>query len=299
VTAARDVIGIGENSVDYVYRLPEIPSPNGKVRILGQRISPGGQVATTLCACARLGLRASYVGTFGDDGNGTLIRSEMERRGVHTGEALTRRAPNRYAVVLVDGRTAGRAVLWDRDPALALRPDDLRPEVLANARLLHVDGLDEDGSIAAARIARQAGVRVTTDLDAVTPRTADLLDLADVAILAEHVPGLLTGESAMERALAAARRHPDQWVCVTLGDRGAALLAGARVYQQPAFQVRAVDTTGAGDVFRAGFIDALLRGAPPEAILRFANAAAAVSCTREGAIDSVPSREEIEALLNA
>ena len=68
------------------------------------------------------------------------------------------------------------------------------------------------------------------------------------------------------------------------------------IHYAPAFQVEAVDTTGAGDVFRAGFIYAMLRGWPTDDILRFANAAAAVSCTRLGALGGIPSLEEVEAL---
>ena len=86
-------------------------------------------------------------------------------------------------------------------------------------------------------------------------------------------------------------------LCVTRGDQGSVLLAGDQVYEEPAVTVASVDTTGAGDVFRAGFIYALLRGEPPSRILRWGNAAAAVSCTREGAIDSVPTLDDVEALL--
>jgi sugar/nucleoside kinase (ribokinase family) len=80
---------------------------------------------------------------------------------------------------------------------------------------------------------------------------------------------------------------------VTLGSRGALALVGTEVYEAPGFPVTTVDTTGAGDVFRGAFIVALLEGRPPADILRFANAAAAVSCTRHGAIAGVPSLDEI------
>ena len=292
-----DVIGIGENSIDIVYRLPELPSPGAKIPISDRRISPGGQVATTMCACARLGLRASYIGAFGADENGGRIRQELERRGVHTGHAVTRDAPNRYAVILVHERTGERVVLWKRDAGLALGASDVPPEAVASARLLHVDATDEECSMAAARAARAAGVRVTSDIDHVTPRTAELVPLVDVALLAEHVPEQLTGQEDVERALRALRSRDGQWIGVTLGARGAMMLAGDRVYQAPAFAVKAADTTGAGDVFRAGFIHALLRGDAPGDILRFANAAAAAGCMREGAIESVPSLQEVEALL--
>ena len=77
------------------------------------------------------------------------------------------------------------------------------------------------------------------------------------------------------------------------------LMAGGEIVVEPAFTVHAVDTTGAGDVFRAAFIYAMLKDYPPRQLLRFANAAAAISCTRAGAMASVPSLGEVEALLNS
>jgi sugar/nucleoside kinase (ribokinase family) len=74
-------------------------------------------------------------------------------------------------------------------------------------------------------------------------------------------------------------------------------LDGDRLLQSPGFEVHAVDTTGAGDVFRGGFIFGLLQEWPVDRALRFANAAAAVSCTRTGALDGVPGREDVERLL--
>jgi sulfofructose kinase len=118
-----------------------------------------------------------------------------------------------------------------------------------------------------------------------------------VPILAEHVPRALTGESDLERALRMLRKSHGGPLCVTLGARGSMLLDGDQLYRVRAPSVHAVDATGAGDVFRGAFIDALLRGDNPVDILRFANAVAALSCTREGALDSVPTRREVEEFL--
>jgi sugar/nucleoside kinase (ribokinase family) len=88
-------------------------------------------------------------------------------------------------------------------------------------------------------------------------------------------------------------------LCVTLGARGSMLLAGEQLFDAPTFPVTAVDTTGAGDVFRGALIYSLLRGDRPDGMLRFANAAAALSCTREGAIAGIPALAEIDRLLAA
>ena len=295
-----DVVGIGECSIDYVYRLPALPMPGtpaAKIRISSHLVLPGGQVATTLATCAALGLTASYAGVVGDDENGTRIRQELESRGVNTQAAVIRSAPNRYAVILVDASSGERIVLWERDARLNLSREELPADLIRSARVLHVDTVDEEAAIEAARIARDAGVAVTTDIDHVTSCTERLLDLATIAIFSEHVPRELTGEADHERALHGLRRRYDGWLCVTLGDRGSMLLEGERLHQVPAFEVTAVDTTGAGDVFRGAFIHAWLRGDAPAGILRFANAAAAISCTRPGALGGVPTPEEIRRFL--
>ena len=298
MTPRWDVVGLGENSVDYVYRLPHLPGANEKMRVTGHRVSPGGQVATTLCTCAAFGLRAAYAGSIGSDENGRRLRDELTRRGIDLSAAAVREAPNRYAVILVDERTGERVVLWDRDDRLAVHPGDIRRDVIAAARLLHVDAVDEEAAIAAARIAAEAGVPVTTDIDRVTDRTRTLVEIASIPIVAEHVPRELTGEADVERALRMIRQE-GQMVCVTRGARGALLFDGATVHDHPGFAVPVADTTGAGDVFRGAFIHALLRGDSPAEILRFANAAAAVSCTKEGALGGVPSPEEVRRLLAA
>jgi sulfofructose kinase len=295
--SAYDVIGIGENSVDLVYRVPHLTGAGDKVRATGCRRLLGGQVATTLATCAGFGLRTRYVGTFGNDDHGRLIRSELEQRGIDTSFASVRYAANRHAVILVDQRTGERTIVWQRDPALTLQPEQVTSDMLDGARLLHVDNVDEDAAVAAARLARGAGLIVTTDIDQVSERTPELVAAATFPILAERVPGALTGEADPVRALRAMRRQHDGMLCVTLGTRGSMLLDGDELYHAPAFRVHAVDSTGAGDVFRGALIASLLRGDAPETMLRFANAAAALSCTREGAIAGVPSLADVTHIL--
>jgi sugar/nucleoside kinase (ribokinase family) len=111
------------------------------------------------------------------------------------------------------------------------------------------------------------------------------------------VPEALTGEADHERALRKIRRSHPGLLCVTLGPQGALALDGDRAVHVPAPHITAVDTTASGDVFRAGFVRGLLAGQPTKAILEFANAAAAIACTRPGAMASVPTLAEIERLL--
>ena len=296
-----DVIGVGTNSLDFVYVVPTHPlagTGTAKQPVLAHRVSPGGQTATALCACAAFGLHAAYVGAFGSDAHGTRMRDELTSRGVDTRAAPTKACPNRHAVISIDEARGDRVVLWSRDAALTLDAGELRPDVLTGTRLLHVDDEDEATALAAARIGAAAGVIVTSDIDRVSDRTRDLVDTVTVPIFAEHVPEALTGDRDMARALRALRRPHHTMLCVTLGERGAMLLMGDTVISAPGLTVNVVDTTGAGDVFRGAFIHALLRGDLPADILRRANAAAALACTRHGAIGGVPQLREVEELLS-
>src|ERR1044071_2526675 len=108
-----DVVGVGANSVDYVYRLPDFPAPDGpkaKLRIVQHAVSPGGQTATTLCTCAAMGLEPTYIGA--------LLRDELTNRSVDVSHLAIRDSPNAFAVILLHHLHGGRVVLWDRTSVL-------------------------------------------------------------------------------------------------------------------------------------------------------------------------------------
>jgi len=291
-----DVVGVGANSVDFVYRLPSFPSPDtsfAKLRISDHLISCGGQVTTALATCAAMGLSTSYIGTIGSDRNGERIRDELRRRRIDATGAVVRHAANPFAVILLDEDHGERVVLWHRDAAIALLAAEVDREAVTTARLLHVDDVDIEASVQAAGIARAAGKPVTSDIERTGDEARTLVDAVTIPIFAEHVPAALTGIDDVSRALARLRQPHHTMLCVTLGARGALLLAGDDIVRVPGIAVKTVDTTGAGDIFRGAFIYALLRGDPPREIVRFANTAAALSCTRIGAMHSIPSLSDI------
>jgi len=294
-----DVVGVGASCVDQVCRLPVFPEAGGplaKVRMQAQTRTCGGQIATALATCASLGLRAAYLGAVGDDEDGRRIRAELGARGIDLEYLEVGDAPSATATILLDA-TGDRIVLWHRDPALRYPPARLPVDVIAGARVLHVDDVDVPAAIEAARLARAHGIPVTCDIDHVTPGTRELLQLVSHPVFAETVPAQLTGETDPERALRALRRmHPGRLV-VTVGERGAIALDGDSLLAAPGFPVTVVDSTGAGDVFRGGYIYGIVQGWSLDRQLWFANAAAAVSCTKAGAMGGVPSPAEVEDLL--
>ena len=297
-SAARaDVVSIGLNATDTLIRVPHFPAFDSKTKILSSCVLPGGQAATAAVACHRWGLRSRYVGKIGDDAAGRLQREEFAREAV---EAHLLEVPNcasQLAFIIVDQETGERTILWQRDDRLDLRPDELPQDWIRRARLVHVDGHPCAPATAAARCAREAGVLVTADLDNLYSGVEELLEHVDFMISSRDFPERLLGMPDLLQSLPEiARRFGCRVAGATLGRDGVLAWDGRQFHYCPAFLVDAVDTTGAGDVFHAGFAYALLRGDRLPEILEFACAAAGLNCTALGARGGIRPVREIEKL---
>jgi sulfofructose kinase len=297
-TSVVDIVGVGLNATDTIIRLPQFPAFNSKVEFRVSEILPGGQVATAVTACARWGLKARYVGKIGDDPAGVLQQSEMRKAGIEAHWVMVPDCQSQSSFILVDEITGERTVLWKRDARLELLPSEIEREWVVQARLLHVDGHDCAGATEAARWARSARIPVTADLDNLYPGVEVLLENVDYAIASKEFHTRLCGESDPLISLpAVASRFGCRLTAATLGADGVLAWDGARFYYSPAFEVKPVDTTGAGDVFHAAFAFALLRGDDLPRSLEFSCAAAGLSCLGMGARGGIASLKEIGELI--
>ena len=296
-----DVVGLGENSFDLLAVVAEYPVTDTKQRLQRFARQPGGQIATALAACARLGWRARYVGRFGDDEFGKQSRDSLVQEGVDLAFARSiAGTTNQFSVILVDARTGARTVLWDRHPALTMEPADIDEGAVTAGRMLMVDCQDPTAAARAARFGRQARIPTIADVERVRPGMLDLLQHSDAIIAAQDFPAALTGHEELGRALEAlARESNAPLVCVTLGADGSLARCGGREIRTPAFSVDCVDSTGAGDVFRGAFVAGCLRAphGDVEEVLAYANAAAALNCRALGARGALPSADEVERLM--
>ncbi len=296
-----DVLGIGLNATDTLLLVPEFPAYAGKVVFRQELLSPGGQVATAIVTCARLGLRTKYIGTIGDDLRGQIQRESLNGTGVDTSGLIVREdCPNQTAYILIDERTGERTVLWQRADCLRLKPEEITESDIANARLLHIDGYDVDAALSAARIARRLGIPVSIDVDTVYPGFDAVLRHVDYLVAGSGWPEKWTGEADPFRALTCLQdEYRFAVTAMTLGDHGALALQNGHWFYSPAFQVTCADTTGAGDAFHGAFCCAMVEGVRLGEALEFSNAAAALNCTAIGARGHIPVRSEVQELMAA
>lgn len=290
-----DVAGVGINATDTVIELSRFPEFNSKLELASTSVFPGGQVASALVACRRWGLFARYVGSLGDDAAAELQTRELRRNKIESHLIRIPDCSSQLSYILVDSSSGERTILWKRDPRLTLRPKHLRREWVTRSKILLIDGHDTAAAAQAARWARSAGIPVVADVDNIYPGIEALLENTDYLFAAGTFPGRFFGRHMLFRKSlpSLALRFGCKVVGVTLGRLGALAWDGQRFHYSRGYCVKAVDTTGAGDIFHAGIVYGILKGWALQEILEFSCAAAALNCTAPGARGGVKALPEI------
>ena len=301
----KNVLVVGSSNTDLIIQVPRIPRPGETV--LGGTFSTaaGGKGANQAVAAARAGGRVTFVARIGDDLFGREALAGFGRDGIDARSVLTTPgAASGIALITVDERGENSiSVASGANASLSVADIEAAGEAFASADVVLLQLESPLETVAAA--VRKAGERgILVILNPAPARPLDDALLAGVSVLTpnEHEAELLTGiavrddRSVREAARRLRARGPGA-VVITLGERGVFASAEGFEAAVPAFEVRPVDTTGAGDVFNGALAVALAEKlAWPEA-LRFAQAAAAISVTRLGAQPSAPTRAEIEKII--
>lgn len=289
-----DLIGFGLNAVDWVCTVPQYPCHNSKIQMDSvMRQMGGGQVATAAAQCARWGLQVRYIGRVGDDDIGRFSLADLQKEPMNLMVEVVPNAFSQFSIIIVDRPTGERTIIWDRDPKLNYGEGELNRDAITAGKLLHIDGHDQPASILAARWAREAGMKVSIDIDKVQPGVEELLSMIDFALPSAHFVNQFAGTPDWRQGLRELAKVVPGFIACTLGSGGVGVLWENEIIEVPGISVRAVDTTGAGDVFHGAFAYSLFRNWSIEQSLRFANVAGALACTRLGARAGIPTLQEV------
>jgi sulfofructose kinase len=296
-----DILGLGGVAVDDLLYVDGYPPPDAKTLVLRRERHCGGLTATALVAAARLGARCAYAGVLGQDALSDYAIQVMTREGIEL--AHMQRAPAAqpiYSTIVIDQKRHTRNVFVDLNGVVGAAPDWPPAEVIQACRVLFVDSIGLTGMLRAAKLARAAGIPIVADIEATHLDAPRLMESIDHLILSWDYARDITGAPAPEQAAPALWRLGRQVVVVTHGEQGCWYVSADdpdHAVHQPAFRVKAVDTTGCGDVFHGAYAAALVRGAAVGERVRIASAAAALKATRPGGQAGAPTLAEINAFL--
>jgi ribokinase len=294
VDKSFQVFGLGQCCLDYIGKVDSYPPPDVKCEFTDMVIQGGGPVATALVALAKWGVSCTFAGVIGDDRFGDIIKATLEDENVDTTGLVVRQgSESQFAFILAEPGVGRRTIFWRRPTGPAPSPDELDYSTIRKVMILHTDGLFTEASLAAAKAARKAGVRVVVDGGSFREGMLDLARMSDYFLASETFSKGLVGEGKPLDACYKLAELGPPVVGVTLGPKGYVALVEGRIIERPAYQVDPVDTTGCGDVFHGGFTYGLIKGWKVDRCLDFGAWAAAKVSLELGGRAGIPPLGEI------
>ena len=290
-----DVIGLGCATFDFLGIIPEMPQFDDEIKMSRTSQQGGGEVATALVALAKLGSSVGFIGKIGDDLIGECIQQDFNNYNIDISNLVVQNsASSPVSMVLISQLTGERAILGCQHSMSDLLPSDIDTDIIERSRYLHLDGYWRQSAIAAAKFARDSGVKVVLDADvlAYDSQVSKLIELTDIVIASKNFSRLFSNTDDVQKSLEVISSFGPSIVGITLGSEGSFFCNQEGTFYTPSFQVEVVDTTGAGDVFHGAFIRGLLEGWELCKVAEFASAVAAIKCTKLGGREGIPDFDE-------
>jgi sulfofructose kinase len=304
MTRGIDVIGLGVSTLDIVTLVDHFPTQDEVQRALAVAVQGGGPVATALVTLARLGAQVAMLDVLSDDWRGDLIRDEFRREGVSIAcLERTEGHTSSIASVWVRQGDGARSVAYAPGTVPELSAADVPPDVIASAKILHLNGRHWGACLQACQYARESRVRVSFDGGAhrFRPELKSLIPLIDICIVARDFAEQYTHETEIQKAAEGLLSEGPSLVVITDGTRGSWIYPRRDPpFHQPAYLMPyVVDTTGCGDSYHGAFLFGMLKGLDLEQTAALASAVAALNSQALGGRTGLPTLNQVTSFLSA
>ena len=289
--AKWDLIALGLNAVDVLIRMPKQIKHDDKQFVDDLTIQGGAPIGSGSCGVARLGFNTAVVARLGDNTLSHISRQQFADSHVsldlivnddHSCPAI--------ALVQIDPVTAARTVFIQMDRYGYVQPADVPVDAIAQSKLLLVDSYDLTATETALLAAKKTSCQTVLDFESGDiAHMRKLLTLGDHVILPLAAAQKLANQSDPEQSLKALRQYTDGQLIITDGVHGSwALTTANTIIHQSAFAVQAVDTTGCGDAFHAGYMVGLLLDLPLNLRMELGSLLASIVATKVGGRQALP-----------
>ncbi|MCO5293774.1 MAG: ribokinase [Homoserinimonas sp.] len=298
MSSKRGVIVVGSANMDLVVTVERIPNPGETLKATGVANYPGGKGLNQAVAVARSGADCSMIGALGSDENAVILRGVMKDAGIDDSQVRSEDGVSGLALITVAANAENTVLVASGANAAVTAMGEGDLAKLASGKVVLAQLELPIGAVTeAARASREFGSEFILNAAPAMKLPEDLIGHLDFLIVNEHEACVIAElDDLREASEVLAARVPN--LIVTLGSAGSVYYRnGEQVAEIEALKVSAVDTTGAGDTYCGAFAAALAEGQEVRQAIRFATAAAALSVQKEGAVPSIPLRDEVDALL--
>ncbi|MFZ4608239.1 MAG: PfkB family carbohydrate kinase [Gemmataceae bacterium] len=291
-----DVLGMGCVAVDEILRIPKWPEQDTKVRLTHYDRQCGGLTGNALVAASRFGANCAFAGHLGLDSNSDFVKSSFLKENINLDHVpwKTDSMPI-HSFIIVDESNDTRTILFHLNGSTGAPAESPPEEVILSSKVLFVDHYGIEGMIRSAKIARRAGIPVVADLERNEWQGFDeLLSLVDHLIISIKFARKISGCSSPGAIAHKLFTPGKKVVVVTGGEEGCWYVEENRILKHfPAFKVKAIDTTGCGDVFHGVYSACLAAGLPIHERIKFASGAAAMKSLHPGAQKGAPTKDQV------
>jgi ribokinase len=297
--AHLQIIGLGFATVDVLIRLQDMPTWDRAGNVSDFTLDGGGMVGTALVAASRLGARTGYLGIAGQGELADFKTRSLSGNGVDLSRLKIRPGPERSIIICYVHQETGERLFSGLQGMIPepLQPEELDQGYITAAEYLLLDGFHASAALQAAQWMQAAGKKVVFDggktKGKIPPAHQELMPYINVLICGAGYAPALTGYSDVQDAGKAALEQGPSIVVQTDGENGSYTSTADTFFHTPAFKVKVVDTTGAGDVFHGAYMVGLLRGWDLPDIAYFSTAVSAIKCTRLGGRGPIPRYPEV------
>lgn len=289
------ITGVGAACVDFLNTIVDYPAEDHSTHIISTAKRGGGACATAVVSAVKLGMKGRFIGNVGagEIGEDIILDLADNRVSVKGMKRVEGHSPVSEIMISPDGR---RTKFVQNNTLAPIEWTEEKMETIRESDVLHLDGTRIDNALAAAGIAREAGVLISLDgchMENDKALNRKLAGMSDILIMNTRFPTMVSGMSNIEDALKYFAAHGPKVVAATFGTEGTLAVINGKIENIPAYKVDTVDSTSAGDVYHGAFIAAYLRGYDVISCFKYASAAAAIKCTRTGGRIGIPDHRTV------
>ena len=273
--------------LDLLFGVKKYPEAGQKIDGTWLTIQGGGPVPNVMIGLSRLGCQSSLIAVIGDDIFGELTLSELKSEKVDSSQIIIKRKTSAVAAGFVEEGSGRRTLVLERQ--LFVEPKDIKLKNLRVPRIIHLDGRDMKATLKLARWAKKVGALVSFDIGSMRNDVSAVFEYVDHLVVADSYAFGFTKTTNARAAIKKLTKYCPGTIVVTAGTNGSTGCESGRCFWQPAYKVKNVDTTGAGDAFHTGYLFGLLKGKDLKERLRLGAAVAAIKCSIAGSRAGLPN----------
>jgi ribokinase len=291
-----DCLGLGITPLDILLQIEKYPKPGAKINSNRITIQGGGPIPTAMVTLSRLGFRSAIIGAVGADTLGLTVFDDLLQEGVETSFIIVKKEPTAFACGWIEKKTGRRTIVLQRKSSVT--PGDIDLKKFARPKIIHLDGRDLPACMKLARWGRSHNIPIVFDIGSIRNNISPILPLVDHLVVSADFALPYTKTKKPLDAIRKLSRKSFGTIIVTSGIKGSlGYNRDEGLAFAPAFKVKTVDTTGAGDVYHGAYIAGLLKQWPLESRMIFASACAAIKCTKPGGRTGIPTFRKVQTFL--